>query len=154
MGLQTYLVAGSLAAVALVYGYFTLSGRAKDARLEAAAITIDVQQAQITAAKNVNDQNVAAIEAIKEDLRRQAKVAADAKDAERKRTAELNAAKRKIQDAPKTDDGPVAPVLRNALDGLRSDVGDAPTNSADANPSGATASEPVGPPLPAETPAT
>lgn len=154
MNLTTYIVGASLLVTGVVYGYFTLKHRATAAQLEAATTLIDVQQAQLTAAKNVNDQNMAAIEAIKADLQRQAGIAAAAQAAERKRTAELNAAKRKIQDAPKTDDGPVAPVLRNALDGLQPPVGNPPTNSPDANPSGTTASEPVGPPLPGETPAT
>ena len=154
MNLTTYIVGASLALTGIVYGYFTLKHRATTAQLEAATTLIDVQQAQLTAAKNVNDQNMAAIEAIKADLQRQAGIAAAAQAAERKRTAELNAAKRKIQDAPKTDDGPVAPVLRNALDGLQPPVGNPPPNSPDANPSGTTASEPLGPPLPGETPAT
>lgn len=154
MNLTTYIVGASLALTGIVYGYFTLKHRATTAQLEAATTLIDVQQAQLTAAKNVNDQNMAAIEAIKADLQRQAGIAAAAQAAERKRTAELNAAKKRIQNAPTTDDGPVAPVLRNALDGLQPPVGNPPTNGPDANPSGTTASEPVGPPLPGETPAT
>lgn len=154
MNLTTYIVGASLALTGIVYGYFTLKHRATTAQLEAATTLIDVQQAQLTAAKNVNDQNMAAIEAIKADLQRQAGIAAAAQAAERKRTVELNAAKKRIQNAPTTDDGPVAPVLRNALDGLQPPVGNPPPNSPDANPSGATASEPVGPPLPGETPAT
>lgn len=159
MNLTTYIVGASLALTGIVYGYFTLKHRATTAQLEAATTLIDVQQAQLTAAKNVNDQNMAAIEAIKADLQRQAGIAAAAQAAERKRTAELNAAKKRIQNAPITDDGPVAPVLRNALDGIRTDslqpaVGNPPPNSPDANPSGTTTSEPVGPPLPGETPAT
>lgn len=154
MNLTTYIVGASLALTGIVYGYFTLKHRATTAQLEAATTLIDVQQAQLTAAKNVNDQNMAAIEAIKADLQRQAGIAAAAQAAERKRTAELNAAKKRIQNAPTTDDGPVAPVLRNALDGLQPPVGNPAPNGPDANPSGATASEPVGPPLPGETPAT
>lgn len=154
MNLTTYIVGASLALTGIVYGYFTLKNRAAEARLEAAAALIDVQRNQIDQAAVVNDANLKAIEAIKKDLERQAGIAAAAKEAERKRTAELNAAKKRIQNVPATDDGPVAPVLRNALDGLQPTVGNPPTNSPDANPSGTTASEPVGPPLPGETPAT
>ena len=159
MNLTTYLTAGSLVAVALIYGYFTLKGRATEARLEAAAALIDVQQGQLDQAAVANDGNLKALEAIKADLARQVAVSAKAQAAERKRAADLATKLKRIENAPATDDGAVAPVLRNALDGLRADsvqpaVGDAPPDGADAGPSGAPASEPVGPPLPAETPAT
>lgn len=161
MSLTTYLAGGSILAVALIYGYFTLQNRAKDARLEAAAALIDVQRSQLDQAAVVNDGNLATIAAIKADLKRQADIAAKAQEAATKRAAELATKLKRIQDAPATDDGAVAPVLRNALDGIRADtdsvqpaVGNPPPNGPDANPSGTPASEPVGPPLPGETPAT
>ena len=159
MSLTTYLAGGSILAVALIYGYFTLQNRAKDARLEAAAALIDVQRSQLDQAAVVNDGNLATIAAIKADLKRQADVAAKAQEAATKRAAELATKLKRIQDAPATDDGAVAPVLRNALDGIRADsvhppVGNPAPNSPDAGATGAPASEPVGPPLPGETPAT
>ena len=154
MDLSKCIAIACALAVAGTVGYFKWQNGRLSTQLEAAAITIGVQQNQVETAKAVADANIAALDAVKADLARQEIIAAKAKEAERKRTVELNAAKRKIQDAPKTDDGPVAPVLRNALDGLQPPVGNPPTNSPDANPSGTTASEPVGPPLPGETPAT
>ena len=154
MSLSTYLVAGSLASVALISGYFTLKDRAKTARLEAAVAMIDVQRAQLDQAKRANDANIAAIAAIKADLARQADVAAKAQAAERKRAAALALKLKRIEDAPATHDGPIAPVLRTTLDGVRSHGdGDTSADGADADPSGAPADRPGEPALPAETPA-
>ena len=154
MNLTTWIVLACSIAVAGTVGYFKWQNGRPTTQLEAAALTIGVQQNQVEVAKAVADENIAAVERIRADLKRQEDIAAKAQAAERKRTAELNAAKKRIQNAPTTDDGPVAPVLRNALDGLQPPVGNPPPNSPDANPSGTTASEPVGPPLPGETPAT
>lgn len=159
MNLTTWIVLACSIAVAGTVGYFKWQNGRLATQLEAAALTIGVQQNQVEVAKAVADENIAAVERIRADLKRQEDIAAKAQAAERKRTAELNAAKKRIQNAPTDLDGPVAPILRNALDGLRTDsvqppVGNPPPNSPDANPSGTTASEPVGPPLPGETPAT
>lgn len=154
MNLTTYIVGASLALTGIVYGYFTLKDRAKDAQLEASVLLAKAWEKEFAGAKATADANVAAVARLKADLARQEAIKAKELMAERKRAADLKTALKRIQDAPKTDDGPVAPVLRNALDGLQPPVGNPPTNGPDANPSGTTASEPVGPPLPGETPAT
>jgi len=137
MNLTTYIVGASLALTGIVYGYFTLKHRATTAQLEAATTLIDVQQAQLTAAKNVNDQNMAAIEAIKADLQRQAEVAAKAEVESRKRAAALSKLQKEIANAPSRD-APVPDVIEHVLDSLRSNGDRAPTtNGPDADQSGA-----------------
>lgn len=155
MNLTAWIVLACSIAVAGTVGYFKWQNGRLNTQLEAANTMLVVAQGQIDEAKGIADENIAAVERIRADLKRQEEVAAKAQAAERKRTVELNAAKKRIQDAPKTDDGPISPVLRNALDRLRPDGDGAPTaDGADANQSGTPASEPVGVPVPGDAPAT
>ena len=155
MDLSKWIAIACALAVAGTVGYFKWQNGRLSTQLEAAALTIGVQQNQVETAKAVADANIAALEVVKADLARQEIIAAKAKDAERKRTAELNAAKKRIQDAPTTDDGPVAPVLRDALDRLRPDGDGTPApDGAHANPSGTPAGQPSELPVPGDAPAT
>jgi hypothetical protein len=154
------IIAGVLA-VGLAYTTSSWSGEsakvlAADAMLAVANKDLTAAKAEAALANEIAAANVAALDAVKADLARQAAIAAKAQAAERKRAADLKTALKRIHNnAPKSSDGPVAPVLRDALDGLRPDGdGDAPSDPADANPSGAPADQSGAVPLPGDAPAT
>lgn len=128
------------------------SGEAE--RVTAAAIALDVQQKELAAAKRdlataaeINEANLAAILEVKAEAERQAAIAIKAKAAEAKRSADLKTALKRIKNAPKSEDGPIAPVLRRELDdlrtdGVRPDGGGTPAaNTAHEDPGGATGPE-------------
>jgi len=106
--------------------------------------------------EQINEANLKAIEAVRADLERQAKIASQAQAVANKRAAELASTKKRIRNAPKSFDGPVAPVLRRELDELRTDSvrpvvdGDAPTDPTGS--SGADPDQPGQPDLPAPSP--
>ena len=154
MNLSTILALAGLAGVA--YSYSGLPGSlqassaaesarvlAADAMLAVATTKLAAKETELATAAEINAANLAALAAVKADLDRQAIIAAKAQQAERKRAADLKTALKRIHNAPKSDDGPVAPVLRRELDDLRLDSvrpdgsGDAPANPTDQNPIGA-----------------
>ena len=140
MNLSRIIAAAALAGLGVVYSEWT--GDA--GRLTASTALIDVANTKLAAAKaelataaEINAANIAAINAMQADLERQAVIAARAQQAERKRAADLKTALKRIHNAPKSDDGAIAPVLRRELDDLRLNgvrpVGDGPS-VAPANP--------------------
>jgi len=139
MNLTTWIVLACSIAVAGTVGYFKWQNGRLTTQLEAAALTIGVQQNQVETAKAVADENIAAVERIRADLKRQEEVAAKAQASERKRAAALSKLQKEIANAP-TQDAPVPDVIERVLDSMRSDgSGTPPTDGADANPSGAAA---------------
>lgn len=146
MNLSRIIAAAALAGLGVVYSEWT--GDA--GRLTASVALVDVANTKLAAAKKdlataeeINQANLAALAAVQADLERQAIIAAKAQQAERKRAADLKTALKRIHNAPKSDDGPVAPVLRRELDDLRLDSvrpdgsGDAPANPTNETPIGA-----------------
>jgi len=137
MSLTTYVVLACSIAVAGTVGYFKWQNGRLTTQLEAATLTIGVQQNQVEQAKAVADENIAAVERIRADLKRQEEVAAKAQAAERKRTAALSKLQKEIANAPSRD-APVPDVIEHVLDSLRSNGDGAPaTNGPDEDPSGA-----------------
>lgn len=116
---------------------------AADAMLAVAEKKVADAQRELATANEINEANIAALAAIKEDLERQAAIAARAQAAERKRAADLQTALKRIKNAPKSEDGPIAPVLRRELDDLRTDSvrpdgnGAPPADPTNQDPSGA-----------------
>lgn len=72
----------------------------------------------LTTAEHAARANAAAADAIRRDAERKLAVLAEERDALAQRAARVVVIKEKISRAPQTDDGPVAPVLCTALDGL------------------------------------
>lgn len=146
MNLSRIIAAAALAGLGIVYSEWT--GDA--GRLTASVALVDVANTKLAAAhkdlaqaEEINQANLAALAAVKADLDRQAIIAAKAQQAERKRAADLKTALKRIHNAPKSEDGPIAPVLRRELDDLRIDSvrpdgsGDAPANPTNETPTGA-----------------
>lgn len=129
MNLSTYLTAGAFLAVAIIYGAWSWQSQGQNATIAAQQATIASLNEAVIEAEGVNDANIATLAAIKEDLARQEKVAAKYEALANKRGAALKATLKRIEDAPLTDDGPIAPVLGRELDRLRNDgAGDAPAD--------------------------
>lgn len=125
-----------IAGVALGAAGVAYSGWSGDsARLVAADAILAVAQTDLTGAKKdlktarekledaaaINAANLIALDAWKAEVERQTALAAKAQAAERKRAADLQTALKRIKNAPKSEDGPIAPVLRRELDDLRTD---------------------------------
>lgn len=138
MNLSTYLTAGAFLAVAIIYGAWSWQSKSQKATIAAQQATIQSLNVAVIEAKSVNDANMATLEAIKADLARQAEIATKFEKQARARGAALKATLKRIEDAPATDDGPVAPVLGRELDRLRNDgAGDAPADRDHQDPVGA-----------------
>ena len=143
MNLSRIIAATALAGLGIVYSEWTGDATrltASTALIDVANTKLAAKEAELATAAEINAANLAALAAVKADLDRQAIIAAKAQQAERKRAADLKTALKRIHNAPKSDDGPVAPVLRRELDDLRLDSvrpdgsGDAPANPTNENP--------------------
>lgn len=160
MSMAVNIARAALAAAAVIAGVQEYRVSTRDTQIEAAATLSKVWEQKFAIAQGIADENAAAVERIRADIERQDIVKAKAVAAERKRADALATKLKRIQNAPKSDDGPIAPVLRNALDGLRSDGdGVSPADPADADgghkdQSGATGDQPGGHRLPDAAPAT
>lgn len=150
MNLQTILTLASLAGAAYMgSGWSSDSARllAADAMLAGAQKKLDAANRDLATANEINEANIAALAAVKADLERQAAIAARAQAAAQRRDADLKTALKRIKNAPKSEDGPIAPVLRRELDdlrtdGVRPDGGGTPAaNTAHEDPGGATGPE-------------
>lgn len=138
MNLSTYLIGGAFLAVAITYGAWTWQAKDYRAKLAARDVTIAALNDAVIEAKGVNDANMATLAAIKADLARQAEIATKFEKQARARGAELKATLKRIEDAPATDDGPIAPVLGRELERLRNDgAGVAPADRDHQDPAGA-----------------
>jgi hypothetical protein len=160
MSLSRIIAAVSVAGMAGMYAWKpqdTARLAAADAMLAVAHKRLSELDADRAALEQINNANLMALESVKADLERQAQIAEAAQATANKRAAELNASKKRIKHAPKSFDGPVAPVLRRELDELRADgvrpvvdVG-APADASGAG--GARADQPGEPDVSAPSPA-
>ena len=105
--LRLALAAGLLAAGLAGWLYVTHL-RAEVARLGA----------DLTTVEHVAETNAAAVVAIRQDSERKLAALAKERDSLAQRAARIVVIKERINRAPQSDDGPVAPVLCSALDGL------------------------------------
>lgn len=156
-----------IALAAVAFGAWSyVSGNVSKARLEAAASLLDVQQQnneqvqrERDEARALADANYKAFMAEKAERARIEKIASDARAAATKRAADLATALKRIKNAPKSFDGPVAPVLRHELDDLRAGSvrpdagnGDAPADGADPGATGTPGDQSSDPAVPAQAP--
>ena len=140
MNLSRIIAAAALAGLGVVYSEWTGdAGRltAADAMLAVANTKLTAANKDLAGAKETSQANLNAFNAERAARVKEAQVAAKAQAAERKRAADLKTALKRIHNAPKSDDGAIAPVLRRELDDLRLNgvrpVGDGPS-VAPANP--------------------
>jgi hypothetical protein len=147
MNPTVYVMGGLTLAVAVMYGLWTYQIKQARAERDAAIAMVDVSIGQVNQAKAVNEANLAALEAVKADVvaahAARQKAEADA----HKRSVALNNALKRIANAPTSDDGPVAPVLRDQLLDLSGRMlvvapGDKAADRPNENPGGA-AGDPI-----------
>ncbi len=101
---------------------FLLVRHELDARAAAEA-NVAIETQQLDQAQAVNKANAAALAELKaESARELAALAAD-RAASRQRATRLQTIQKEIADAPPSDDAPLAPVLRRALERLRGGAG-------------------------------
>ena len=108
-GLSLRLAVVGLAIAAVVAGWLYVS----HLRAEVARLGHD-----LTTAEQAAETNAAAIVTIRQDSERKLAALAEERDALAQRAARVVVIKERISRAPQSDDGPVAPVLCSALDGL------------------------------------
>lgn len=108
-GLALRLAAVGLVVAALAAGWLYVG----HLRTEVARLGDDLAIAERAARTNA-----AAVDAIRKDAERKLAVLAEERDELAQRNARVVIIKEKISRAPQTDDGPVAPVLCTAVDGL------------------------------------
>jgi hypothetical protein len=97
---------------------FLLVRHELDARAEAEARAA-VQSQQLDQAHAINQANAAALVELKADSQRQMAALAADHAASLLRNTKIQTIQKEIADAPPSDDAPVAPVLRRALERLR-----------------------------------
>lgn len=141
MNPTVYVMGGLTVAVAAMWFLWTNQIKQVRAERDAAITMVDVSIGQVNQAKAVNEANLAALEAVKADVvaAQAARVKAEA-DAH-KRSVALQSALKRIANAPASDDGPVAPVLRDQLFDLGGRLqpvagGDKGPDRPDTNPGG------------------
>jgi hypothetical protein len=128
---RVILVAGIAAAAFGIW--LTILSQAK----QIGALTKDRDAAIATA-----DQNAKIAETQRAEFNRVQSIL-DAAEAEKIKLRDRSTARRKvINDAPKTDDGPIAPVLRRSLDGLRFKAGESDSGTG-RNPAAANSGDTV-----------
>ena len=145
MNLTAYMTGGLGLAVALLYGLYAYEARKVEKRetiIRAHEAVQALTAKQLEDAAAVNDSNQKAISELMQDIAVQQKLTAKAERAARERDASLKHALKRIADAPQSDDGNIAPVLKRELDSLRADRVAQP-GSADSTDQGATGVEPV-----------
>jgi hypothetical protein len=108
-----YSIAALIAALLVVYGVFSI--RLANTKAELTTASAEVQQLQ-----GVNQQNALTIQQLKAQHALDLKALAAAQAANTARAAETASLHERINNAKPTDDGPVAPVLRDLLSSLRS----------------------------------
>jgi hypothetical protein len=115
MSPTVYVMGGLTAAVAVMYFGWTYQIKQARAERDAAIAMVDVSIGQVNQAKAVNEANLAALEAVKADVVAAQAARAKAEADAHKRSVALQSALKRIANAPTSDDGPVAPVLRDQL---------------------------------------
>jgi hypothetical protein len=118
MNPTVYVMGGLTLAVAVMYGLWTYQIKQARAERDAAVAMVDVSIQQVNQAKAVNEANLAALEAVKASVVAAQAARQKAEADAHKRSVALNNALKRIANAPQTDDGPVAPILRGQLDEL------------------------------------
>jgi hypothetical protein len=157
MSPTVYVMGGLTVAVAVMYFGWTYQVREVRAQRDAAIATVDLAIGQVNQANAVNEANLAALEAVKADVAAAQAARQKAEADAHKRSVALNNALKRIANAPTSDDGPVAPVLRDQLLDLSGRVlvvepSNPAANRPNENPSGTPGSaEPI---MPTTTPAT
>lgn len=149
MNITTYMTGGMALVIAVIWGWWTIDKRHDADRIQTATAMLDVAAQQIATAKAANESNLATLTAIQADLARQQAAATKFEALARDRAAALWQAKKRISDAPKSEDGPVSGVLLDTVDQLRmAPRSDTTTNG---NNAGATPAPPgpAGPDVPA-----
>lgn len=124
MNLTTYLIGALVLAVATfsgLYAYEAKKVERREALIAAHQAVEAVAARQIDEAKALNEGNQAALEALEQEVERQKGLAVKAERTARARDASLKQALKRIADAPLSEDGPIAPVLKRELDSLRTD---------------------------------
>lgn len=101
------IVAGAIAAVGV---WFTILGQAK----QIGGLKKDLDAAMATA-----DRNAAMAEAQRAEFERVQSILDTAEKEKAKIRDTVKIRRKVITDAPQSDDGPIAPILRRTLDGLR-----------------------------------
>lgn len=107
------------ALIASLVGAGYLSYRHTLAQVQALGSANAAQAAQLDRAQAVNAGNLAQVKALEADAARATTALAEENQDLRRRLTREQAIEEEIAHAPAADDGPVAPVLRRALDGLR-----------------------------------
>lgn len=99
----------------------------RDLRQDVALLKAEkvVLERDLSDAVAVGNANAAVVDAIRADSRHREEALARERDAFAERATRLSTIIGEIQNAPQTSDGPVARVLRDALDRLRPDAGPA-----------------------------
>ena len=110
------LVCAGLYAWALIEGKTVESVKAK---LETKQTELDQAKLDLAAAVQVNANNLTQIGILKADLQYQSDLAVKYDALARSRDRRLTSVLKGISDAPASDDGPVAGVLEQLLDGMR-----------------------------------
>lgn len=122
MNFHVYGYGAMLLACAGLYAWLTIVNHTvatRDAQIERYQADVVQAQSRLDQAKTTNTENDIAIKNLQADQMRQAESAIRFELLARARGAKLKAILKGISDAPSSDDGPVAPVLRRELDRLR-----------------------------------
>lgn len=107
-----YAIVGLLAAVLITYGVFSY-------RLALTKGDLATATAQVTQLQGVNQQNAITMQQLQEQHGRDLQALTAAKAADLARATETATFHGRINNAKPSDDGPVAPVLRDLLNSLR-----------------------------------
>ena len=136
MGFTGYTMIG----LAIVIAGLLAWTQYQSSKLETAAATILAKDTTIAAYKNqyaavvkANKTKDETIKLIQDQYKLLDGLVTKYADADRKRDASLRAAIKDINDAPDSDDAPVAPVLRRQLERMRANSG-SPASNPDGNP--------------------
>lgn len=127
----TGVLATVLAAVYFLYQVEAKKVERRDALIAAHQAVEKMTAVQIQQDKIDNDANVAENQRLRDELARQQAIAVKAERARRALDFSTKQALKRIANAPTTDDGPVAPVLRTELDSLRAPAVDGQPGTAD-----------------------
>ena len=127
MSLTTYMTGGLALALAVCVFFWRMDAK-RHSDVVAAHVAFEaVATKQLKDAETVTDENFNTVSKLLKDIERQKELTAKAERAAHQRDATLKQALKRIQDAPLSDDGDIAPVLARELRGLRTDdVADRP----------------------------
>lgn len=113
-GITQWLIVGGVVLVLAGIGGITYT--VMHYKLKDAASELALEQRLYKDMKAANDENVATIEKMANAKVREDKIVADTKAQKAALAVKADAINKEIDDAPETDDGPIAPDLQRALD--------------------------------------